>query len=211
VIRRRGPTDNAPCRPAHRLNLFAWECYDPSDRDPFARYPSLRRGREGRVRLNHELARRIMRKTTVGILATLALTCAHAPGPDLSRTLQLVHLPVRALTIGTEVQLSSSLRNVSNEVIDVCTQESVVSAWLEWRDHPFKWPIVLGGTILDAECASRKTLRPGDEITYVSRGGISRDLPAGAATLHLAIGVSSPPRSPTVRIRAEESVQLAAR
>jgi len=152
-----------------------------------------------------------MRKSTVGVIAALALACAHVSQPDLSKTLQLMHAPLGALTIGTQVEIASSLRNVSGGEIEVCTQEPVVSAWLEGTDHAFKWPIVLGGAILDSECATRKTLLPGDEITYVSRGGISRELPAGAATLHLSIGVSSPPRSPTVRIRSEQSVTLAAR
>jgi hypothetical protein len=152
-----------------------------------------------------------MRKSTIGLFAAFTLACAHTPRPDLSTALQLVHQRVGTLTIGTDVEIASSLRNMSKEAIQVCTQESVVSAWLEGTDHEFKWPIILSGTVLDAECATQRTLRPGEEITFVSRGGISRDLPAGIATLHLAIGVSSPPRSPVVRIRSEESLRLAAR
>jgi hypothetical protein len=157
------------------------------------------------------LARVIMRKTVVGLLTVFAVACVHTPTRELSSILRLVHEPVIELRIGTDVEIPSSLRNVSKQAIEVCTQEPVVSAWLEGDRARFKWPIVLGGTILDTECASRKLLQAGDEITFVSRGGISRDLPAGVATLHLAIGVSSPPGSPVVRIQTQEIVRLAAR
>jgi hypothetical protein len=130
---------------------------------------------------------------------------------DLSTTLRLLHPPIRQLTVGRKVEIASSLQNVGNAAVEVCLQESVVSAWLEGKHGSLMWPIILGGTVSDAECAERKLLQPGEQMSFVSRGGVSRELRAGSATLRLAIGVSSPPRTRTVRIHAEESIQLLAR
>jgi hypothetical protein len=155
----------------------------------------------------------MIRRYSAVVSLTLLLGCAHFPAsrPALSTTLRLLHPLVRELTAGEKVEIASSLQNVGNTAVEVCLQESVVSAWLEDTHGSLMWPIILGGTVSDAECAERKLLQPGEQMNFVSRGGVSRELRPGPATLRVAIGVSSPPRTRTVQIRAEESIQLLAR
>jgi hypothetical protein len=159
------------------------------------------------------LAREMIRKYSAVFFLTLLLGCTHfrASRPGLSTTLRLLHPPVRKVTAGQKVEIASSLQNVGNAAVEVCLRESVVSAWLEGTQGSLMWPIILGGTVSDAECAERKLLQPGEQMDFVSRGGVSRELRPGPATLRLAIGVSSPLRNRTVQIRAEESIQLLAR
>jgi hypothetical protein len=142
------------------------------------------------------------------LLAPLS-ACTHArpEPPSLSGMLRLDHEPVGVIRVGSEIQIPSAIRNVSPDPIEVCTNERIVSACLEMPDGS-KWPIVLGGTVLHARCAVNQPLQPGEQLMFSSEGGVSRNLNAGPATLHLSIGISSPPGSPVVSITSEEAVTL---
>jgi hypothetical protein len=147
----------------------------------------------------------------VAAFATL-MACSHSqsPAPDLATSLILEHERVGTIRLGTNIDLASSIRNGGTRELEICVDDSTVSAWLEGEASKFKWPIILGGLVLDAECAGRTILSPGERLDFRSKGGVFRGLPAGDAVLHLSIRVSYPTGGALVRIGTEERVTLLA-
>jgi hypothetical protein len=144
------------------------------------------------------------------VLSVVNCATSRPPTNDLAKSLVLLHAPIEKLQIGSNIDVRSAIRNISNESIDVCVDDSGVSLWLEDSHQRPMWPIMLGGLILDARCPRRTRLDPGGELQFHSSGGVSRHLQPGDATLRLSIRLSQPTGRHSVTISAAENVRLVA-
>jgi hypothetical protein len=82
---------------------------------------------------------------------------------------------------GGDIEVPFTLENTSNRTLNLCSSGGV-SMLLESADHA-RWPLIQHGITTDAECSGPITLRAGETRTFVERGTIRRDWPAGVSVL----------------------------
>jgi hypothetical protein len=82
---------------------------------------------------------------------------------------------------GETIEAKFTLTNISSAKIELCSADGV-SMMIESPSRG-RWPMILHGITTDTDCSGPNTLGPGEARTFLERGGIRRDWPAGPSVL----------------------------
>ena len=89
-------------------------------------------------------------------------------------------VPEETIAGGT-IEAKFTLTNTSGAILELCSPGGV-SMVLESPNHA-RWPLILHGITTDTACSGPITLQPREAMTFLERGVVRRDWPAGSSVL----------------------------